>query len=286
MSTTTVYKALLIGDPINQSLSPTIHQYFLQQHNLLGNYEAWQVAKPNLATTIKLLVTKKYAGFNATIPHKEEVFSLCHKLSQTAKLIGAVNTVKILLDGSLYGHNSDAFGFYENLIQQQPNLILSNQQALIIGAGGASRAVLYSLIKAKMATIFITNRDEIKLKKLLLDFSSLAKQHHTNLVALPWQEYSKILPNITLLVNATSLGMINQPELNLDFQYLTAKTTVYDIVYKPLYTNLLIQAQKKGCPIITGLGMLVHQAMIGFELWFKHKPIYDNSLQQLLLSKL
>ena len=286
MSTTPVYKALLIGDPISQSLSPTIHQYFLQQHNLIGSYEAWQVSKPNLATTIESLIAQKYVGFNATIPHKEQVFLLCHKLSQTAKTIGAVNTVKILPDGSLYGHNSDAFGFYENLTQQQPNLQLAQQQALIIGAGGASRAVLYSLIKAKMSTIFLTNRNSDKLNKIVLDFADFAKQNQVVLIALNWQEYSKILPNITLLVNATSLGMINQPELNLDFQHLTAKTAVYDIVYKPLYTNLLIQAQQKGCPIITGLGMLVHQAMIGFELWFKHKPVYDNSLQQLLLSKL
>ena len=284
MSTTDVCKALLIGDPVKQSLSPVIHQYFLQQNNLIGSYEAWQVAKPNLNSTIKLLIEQKYAGFNVTIPHKEEVFLLCHKLSKTAKLIGAVNTVSILPDGSLYGHNSDAFGFYENILQQQPKLILNNQNALIIGAGGAGRAVLYSLIKAKMATIFIANRNQNKLDKLLTDFTPLAKQHQVKIVA--WQEYSKILPQITLLVNATSLGMLNQNELNLDFNQLSCQTTVYDIVYKPLYTKLLLEAQKKGCPIITGLGMLVHQARVGFELWFKQKPIYNTELQQLLLSKL
>ena len=284
MSTTDVCKALLIGDPVKQSLSPVIHQYFLQQNNLIGSYEAWQVAKPNLNSTIKLLIEQKYAGFNVTIPHKEEVFLLCHKLSKTAKLIGAVNTVSILPDGSLYGHNSDAFGFYENILQQQPKLILNNQNALIIGAGGAGRAVLYSLIKAKMATIFIANRNQNKLDKLLTDFTPLAKQYQVKIVA--WQEYSKILPQITLLVNATSLGMLNQNELNLDFNQLSCQTTVYDIVYKPLYTKLLLEAQKKGCSIITGLGMLVHQAMVGFELWFKQKPIYNTGLQQLLLSKL
>ena len=284
MSTTDVCKALLIGDPVKQSLSPVIHQYFLQQNNLIGSYEAWQVAKPNLNSTIKLLVEQKYAGFNVTIPHKEEVFLLCHKLSKTAKLIGAVNTVSILPDGSLYGHNSDAFGFYENILQQQPKLILNNQNALIIGAGGAGRAVLYSLIKAKMATIFIANRNQNKLDKLLTDFTPLAKQYQVKIVA--WQEYSKMLPQITLLVNATSLGMLNQNELNLDFNQLSCQTTVYDIVYKPLYTKLLLEAQKKGCSIITGLGMLVHQAMVGFELWFKQKPIYNTELQQLLLSKL
>ncbi len=284
MSTTDVCKALLIGDPVKQSLSPVIHQYFLQQNNLIGSYEAWQVAKPNLNSTIKLLIEQKYAGFNVTIPHKEEVFLLCHKLSKTAKLIGAVNTVSILPDGSLYGHNSDAFGFYENILQQQPKLILNNQNALIIGAGGAGRAVLYSLIKAKMATIFIANRNQNKLDKLLTDFTPLAKQHQVKIVA--WQEYSKILPQITLLVNATSLGMLNKNELNLDFNQLSCQTTVYDIVYKPLYTKLLLEAQKKGCPIITGLGMLAHQARVGFELWFKQKPIYNTELQQLLLSKL
>lgn len=284
MSTTDVCKALLIGDPVKQSLSPVIHQYFLQQNNLIGSYEAWQVAKPNLNSTIKLLIEQKYAGFNVTIPHKEEVFLLCHKLSKTAKLIGAVNTVSILPDGSLYGHNSDAFGFYENILQQQPKLILNNQNALIIGAGGAGRAVLYSLIKAKMATIFIANRNQNKLDKLLTDFTPLAKQYQVKIVA--WQEYSKMLPQITLLVNATSLGMLNQNELNLDFNQLSCQTTVYDIVYKPLHTKLLLEAQKKGCSIITGLGMLVHQAMVGFELWFKQKPIYNTELQQLLLSKL
>jgi shikimate dehydrogenase len=281
-----ITKALLIGDPISQSLSPTIHQYFLQQHNLIGSYEAWQVSKQNLTSTIKLLIEQRYAGFNITIPHKEEVFLLCNKLSKTADLIKAVNTVSILSDGSLYGHNSDAFGFYENLIKQQPNLILHNQQALILGAGGASRAVLYSLIKAKMSNIFIVNRNETKLNKLILDFSSFAKKYCSNLIAINWQNIGNILPNITLLVNTTSLGMINQAELTLDFHNLNSKTTVYDIVYKPLYTNLLIQAQKKDCPIITGLDMLVYQAMSGFELWFKHKPIYEEKLKQLLLSKL
>ena len=135
-----------------------------------------------------------------------------------------------------------------------------------------------------MATIFIANRNQNKLDKLLTDFTPLAKQHQVKIVA--WQEYSKILPQITLLVNATSLGMLNQNELNLDFNQLSYQTTVYDIVYKPLYTKLLLEAQKKGCPIITGLGMLVHQARVGFELWFKQKPIYNTELQQLLLSKL
>lgn len=286
MSTTDVCKALLIGDPVKQSLSPVIHQYFLQQNNLIGSYEAWQVTKPNLNSTIKLLIEQKYVGFNVTIPHKEEVFLLCNKLSKTAKLIGAVNTVSVLTDGTLYGHNSDAFGFYENIVQQQPNLILNNQTALLIGAGGASRAVLYSLIKAKMATIFITNRNQNKLDKLLTDFIPLAKQHQVKIIAVAWQEYNKIIPQINLLVNATSLGMLNQNELNFDFNQLSYQTTVYDIVYKPLYTKLLLEAQKKGCPIITGLGMLVHQARVGFELWFKQKPIYNTELQQLLLSKL
>ena len=286
MPAPTFCKAVLIGDPVLQSLSPVIHQYFLQQNNLSGSYEAWQVAKPNLPATIKLLVEQKYAGFNITIPHKEEVFTLCHKLSKTASLIGAVNTVSILPDGSLYGHNSDAFGFYENILQQQPNFNLTNQNCLILGAGGASRAVLYSLIKAKMATIFITNRSEHKLTKLLADFKDFAKQNQVNIVSLAWQEYRQILPKIALLVNATSLGMLNQNELNLDLRQLSCHTVVYDIVYKPLYTKLLLEAQKKGCPIITGLGMLVYQAMVGFELWFKQKPIYNNQLQQLLLSKL
>ena len=286
MLTASIYKALLIGDPVKQSLSPIIHQYFLQQNNLIGSYEAWQVTKPNLTSVIKCLVEQKYVGFNVTIPHKEEVFLLCHKLSKTAKLIGAVNTVSILADGSLYGHNSDAFGFYENLLQQQPNLILNNQSALIIGAGGASRAILYSLIKAKMSTIFITNRNQNKLDKLLTDFTSLAKQYQVKIMAVAWQEYIKIVPQITLLVNATSLGMLNQNELNFDFNQLSCQTTVYDIVYKPLYTTLLLEAQKKGCPIVTGLGMLVYQAMVGFELWFKQKPSYNIELQQLLLSKL
>jgi len=269
-------KAALIGNPVSHSLSPLIHRYFLQQLNICGDYTA--IETTDLQATIAHLISNKYAGFNVTIPHKEAVFDLCKHHSKTALATKAVNTVCILQNGELYGHNSDAIGFYQNL--QQANIDLNNKNALVIGAGGACRAVVFSLLQNGINKIFIINRSQSRLQQLIADFGS------PQIIAMSWHQYLEIIADIDFVINTTSLGMINQPQLNLDISGLNKDAVVCDIVYKPLYTQLLQQAQQQKNIAITGIGMLVYQAMVGFEMWFKKQPMYSQDLQQILLNKL
>lgn len=268
-------KAAVIGDPVSQSLSPKIHNFLLQKYSINGNYKAIEVKKENLSQAIKNLVDEGYQGFNVTIPHKEEVLKLCDHLSQTAKLVGAVNTVIITEDKKLFGHNSDIEGFLNNLKHFQPDFDLKNKTVFLIGAGGAARAVLYGLIKSKVKKIIITNRSKPRAETLIKDFTNFAKEKKCELEFAAMPDFENQLNACDLLVNSTSLGMESgadpQP-LIINLNHLPSSAIVYDIVYKPLITDLLKSAQKNNNKIVTGIGMLIYQALIGFEAWFKKRP--------------
>lgn len=273
-------KAAVIGDPISHSLSPKIHGYFLQKYKINGSYEAIRVEKQNLATDVLKLIEQGYAGFNVTIPHKEEIFKMCYFRSKSAELTGAVNTVFITEDKKLFGHNSDVDGFLNNLKISAPEFNLENKTAFVIGAGGAARAIVYGLIKSKVKKIFITNRSFDRAQKLITDFSKLAEIEFLDL-----ENFSKKLGECDLLVNSTALGMTGQEALHINLENLNKSALVYDIVYKPLITDLLASAKNRGNKIITGIGMLTQQALIGFEMWFKIKPEADATLEKILTEK-
>jgi shikimate dehydrogenase len=270
-------KAAVIGDPISHSLSPRIHTQLLAKYGIDGTYIAIQVPKDELTKAVESMIEMNFAGFNVTIPHKEEIFKLCHYKSKTATLTGAVNTVIITEDKKLFGHNSDAEGFLNNLADAQPDFDLRGKIAFVIGAGGAARAIVYGLIKSGVKKILITNRNKNRAEELLKNFAKFAAEKKCELEFLEAKTFEKNLHNCDLLVNSTALGMEKQEALELDLEGLKRSAIVYDIVYKPLMTELLKNAEKQGNKIVTGIGMLIHQALVGFEAWFKQKPEIDEN---------
>jgi shikimate dehydrogenase len=273
-------KAGVIGDPIAHSLSPKIHNFLLDKYNIDGIYIPIQVPKGELQKSIQSLIDVDFAGFNVTLPHKEEIFKICDFKSKTAQLTGAVNTVIITPDKKLFGHNSDAEGFLNNLKNSFPDFDLKNKSAFLIGAGGASRALIYAIMKSGAKEIFITNRSEDRAREVIKNFANFSKEVACEISFLPMKEFEKNLNKCDFLVNSTSLGMHGQDALEIDLKNLKKSAIVYDIVYKPLMTDLLKNSEKNGNRIVTGIGMLVYQAMIGFEAWFKRKPEADQELLQ------
>jgi shikimate dehydrogenase len=284
LSSKNIIKAGVIGFPISHSLSPIIHNFYLNKHKINGNYESFAIPNENFEDSIKNLIQQQnLSGFNITIPHKEKIYNLCHHLSKTAQITKAVNTLIVMQNGKFFGHNSDAEGFIKNFFNNCPNYQLKNKKCLVIGAGGASRAIVYSLISQKVAKIFITNRDHEKALKLIADFKNFSQQNLVELEFIPLKTKFDFLNEIDLIINSTSLGMINQQKLDIDISNAKKTAIVYDIVYKPLITDLLKQAQGLDLKIVTGIGMLIEQALVGFEAWFKIKAEFDLELEKILL---
>lgn len=279
-----IIKAGVIGFPISHSLSPIIHNFYLNKYKINGTYEAFAIPNENFEDSIKNLIHQQnLSGFNITIPHKEKIYNLCHHLSKTAQITKAVNTLIVMENGKFFGHNSDAEGFIKNFFNHCPNYQLNQKKCLLIGAGGASRAIVYSLISQKVAKIFITNRDQEKALKLIADFKNFSQQNLVELEFVPLKTQFDFLNEIDLIINGTSLGMINQQKLDIDIANAKKTAIVYDIVYKPLITDLLKQAKTLDLKIITGIGMLIEQALVGFEAWFKTKAEFDLELEKILL---
>lgn len=277
-------KAGVIGYPLTHTLSPKIHNFYLQKFQINGNYQALPCAPENLLALINELKSKNYAGFNVTIPFKEKMLEICDQLDDSALEIKAVNTVVINNEKKLIGYNSDAQGFIENVFDKAKNLSLKNKNAFVIGAGGAGRAIVYALLKNNIKNIFITNRNYSKASKLIEDFAKISALQNCKIIFLDSNQFFDQLNLADILVNTTSLGMDNQPPLLIDLAKLKSTTVVCDIVYKPLITNLLSQAQNNGNPIVTGLGMLIRQALVGFDLWYHKKIIDTENLEELLIS--
>lgn len=282
-----IIKAGVIGNPISHSLSPIIHNFYLEKYNIKGNYDKYLIDINNCQEQIiNLINSQELSGFNITIPFKEKILNLCDHLSSSARNIGAVNTVKIMENGKIFGHNSDAFGFLNNLWQTLPYYNFQNTINLVIGAGGASRAILYALISQKTKHIFIANRSYDNAKKLIDDFQNLANRNNVILEYIDFRDINSIYPKLDLMVNTSSMGMKNQEPLNIDLSNINQNCIIYDIVYNPLFTNLILQAKKHNLKFVTGIGMLIYQALIGFELWFGKQPVYDQDLENLLIKNL
>ena len=277
-----IIKAGVIGDPISHSLSPKIHGYFLKQNNINGQYEAIKIAKEDLQESVKKLADDGFAGFNVTIPHKEEIFKICDHKSKSASLTRAVNTVIITKDGKFFGHNSDVDGFLNNLKDQAKDFTLKGKSAFVIGAGGAARAIVYGLVKSGVKEVFISNRNANRAENLISDFADFSQSANCKITYLEKQDFEKNLDKCDLLVNSTSLGMVNQSELELDISAIKKSAIIYDIVYNPLMTDLLKKGQANGNKIVTGLGMLVWQALVGFEAWFGKKVEIDEEIFQII----
>lgn len=271
-------RAGLIGHPVSHSLSPRIHSYWLSRYGLNGSYETVDIPPGTLEEGIADLTHRRWAGFNVTVPHKQTVMALCRTLDDTARRVQAVNTVVMEPDGTLKGMNTDLFGFRENLRRGAPGFNAANGPAAVLGAGGAARAVVEALIDVGTPEIRLVNRTRTHAQALAdtCSKSSLVR-------ILPWADWRAALADAALLVNTTTLGMTGGPPLEMDLSALPPTAVVNDIVYAPLMTDLLIRAQARGNPIVTGLGMLVHQARPAFAAWFGPLPDVTKDLMDNLL---
>lgn len=269
-------KSGLIGHPVGHSKSPLIHHYWMRQYGISGDYNLIDTPEGALENTVKRLIAEGYDGFNVTVPYKEAILPLCDWVDDSAKQIGAVNTVSIK-DGHLLGYNTDAIGFIENLKSSGAVQNFKDKQAFVLGAGGAARAVIYGLIKAGVIKIYLSNRTMRKAEILQNDFGSLIE-------IIDWKEKDKIKIQFDLLVNTTSLGMLGKPKLNFKIKNYPDNLIVNDIVYNPLETVLLKEAVAQGHRAVTGVGMLLYQAAPAFTHWTGITPEVTTELQDLVLS--
>lgn len=287
----------VLGWPVGHSRSPRLHGFWLQQHGIDGAYLPLAVKPEDFEAVIRALPRMGFKGANVTVPHKEAALRFIRTeygedhLDSVARRIGAVNTLVVRDDGSIEGRNTDAFGFIENLRQGCPGFSASRGPAVVLGAGGAARAVLAAIIDEGCRDIRIVNRTVEKAGILKDIFKIEDNRAVSNTASYPgkvddceitvydFDDYGVALDGAALLVNTTSLGMTGQPPLEISLDLLPTDALVTDIVYAPLMTDLLRAAQSRGNPIVDGLGMLLHQARPGFEAWFGVMPDVTDELR-------
>jgi shikimate dehydrogenase len=254
-----------MGWPVAHSRSPLIHGHWIAELGLRGAYVQLPVHPQDLAVALRSLPKLGFAGCNLTIPHKVAALALVDRVDPLALRIGAVNTVEVEADGSLIGKNTDAFGFLQSLREGQPDWQPAAGAALVVGAGGAARAIVAALLDAGVPEVRLCNRSIDKAQALAQDFGPKVQ-------VLPWEQRSQALSDIALLVNTTNQGMHGQSALDLSLDGLAPQAVVCDIVYVPRLTPLLADALARGNPVVYGLGMLIHQARAAFEAWFGVLP--------------
>ncbi|MBZ9737067.1 shikimate dehydrogenase [Mesorhizobium sp. CA18] len=268
-------KAFVTGHPIAHSRSPKIHGYWLAQYGIDGSYQAIDVAPADFAAFLNSLGDNGYRGGNVTIPHKEAAFAGVARRDHAADEIGAVNTLWFE-DGLLWGGNTDGYGFAANLDDHAPGWA-ANGPAVVLGAGGASRAVIHALKERGVKDIRIVNRTLARAEELSRHFGAGVSGHGAGAL-------SELLADAGLLINTTSLGMHGDATLSADPAGLPGHAIVIDIVYVPLETPLLAAARTRGLKTVDGLGMLLHQAVPGFERWFGRKPEVTPELRRMIVA--
>lgn len=268
-------RAFVTGHPIAHSRSPKIHRHWLEEYGIDGSYQAIDVRPEDFAAFLKSLDENGYRGGNVTIPHKEAAYALVERRDEAAEAIGAVNTLW-LEDGVLWGGNTDALGFAGNLDEHAPGWA-ANGPAVVLGAGGASRAVIYALKDRGLNDIRIVNRTLARAEELADRFGAGVSAHGAGAVG-------ELLSDAGLLINTTALGMHGNETLAADPAGLPGHAIVTDIVYVPLETPLLAAARARGLKTVDGLGMLLHQAVPGFERWFGKRPQVTPQLRRMIVA--
>lgn len=264
-------KAFVIGHPIAHSRSPLIHGTWLAEHGIDGSYEAIDVAPAELPAFFERLRLGEFVGGNVTIPHKEAVFALCDSVDDLARTIGAVNTL-VVCDGTVHGYNTDYLGFLGNLDAAAPGWSDGPRDALVIGAGGAARAILVALRERNGGTVHVLNRTLANAQALVEEIEGPFEAHG-------FEAFAELAPKIGIVVNTSSIGMHGSRFDWLDMGLLPRTSLVTDIVYTPLITPLLADARAHGLAIVDGLGMLLHQAVPGFAEWFGVRPDVTPALR-------
>ena len=273
--------AFVTGYPIRHSRSPLIHGYWLKSLGLAGTYKAHAVSPEDFASFMQDLRSGQsgFIGGNVTIPHKESAYRLADKPDQKAQELGAANTLW-LDDGKIHATNTDGEGFLANLDDRHSGWDMpfaGSRKAVVLGAGGAARAVIQAIRDRGFDEIHVVNRTVARAQEMRDRFGAKVHPH-------PMAALADVMSGASLFVNTTSLGMDGDPVPEIDFTPLSDQAVVPDIVYVPLLTPLLAQAQTHGRTIVDGLGMLLHQAAPGFEKWFGTRPVVDETLRSLVIA--
>jgi len=269
--------AVVIGWPVAHSRSPRLHGFWLERYGIDGAYLPFAVRPEDLAAALGALPLLGLRGVNVTLPHKEAALGLCARVSEAARRIGAVNTIIVGEDGALEGSNTDGFGFLAHLTASQPSFRPESGPAVLLGAGGAARAIAVALLDAGVPELRLANRTASRA-------AALAAELGPRVRPVAWADRASALAGSALLVNSTTMGMSGQAPLDLDLSRLPRQAVVYDIVYVPLETPLLAAARARGNAAVDGLGMLLHQARPGFAAWFGREPEVDAALRDFVLA--
>ena len=266
----------VIGWPIAHSRSPRLHGHWLQRYGIAGSYVALPVMPEHLAEVLRAMPRMGFVGANVTIPHKESVLALADVVTDRAALIGAANTLIFRPDGKIHADNTDGYGFIANIRQNAPGWIPDLGPAAVIGAGGAARAVVASLLESGVTELRIANRTRVRAEQIKAEFGA-------KVVVYDWAQVGNMLDGARTVVNATSMGMTGKSPLRVPLDALSPDALATDLVYTPLMTDFLTEAQARGCQVVDGLGMLLHQGAPGFERWFGRRPEVDEALRQAVL---
>ena len=267
----------VIGHPIAHSRSPALHGFWLKRYGIKGHYIPMDVTPQDLRQVLELLPKLGFVGVNVTIPHKEAILQIADVVTDRAALIGAANTLIFRKDGRIHADNTDGAGFIANLRQNAPPWNAAAGPAAIFGAGGAARAVVAALIEVGVPEIRIANRTQPRAQALRADFGA-------KLQIYDWVQAPNMLEGAATVINTTSLGMSGKADFRVPLDGLERSALVTDLVYNPLKTQFLLEAEAKGCTVVDGLGMLLHQAAPGFERWFGQRPEVDEATRQAVLS--
>ena len=268
----------VLGNPIAHSKSPILHQFWLKQNKIKGFYIPLKVSENDLEMTLRNLPKIGFSGVNVTVPHKESVMSLAKIKTERASLIGSANTLTFLPEGGFKADNTDGYGFMKNLEEQAPVWDPKEAKVLVLGAGGACRAVIGALLESGVEKLHVTNRTQKRAKDLQVFFNS-------QIELIEWSQKEELLKNVNTVINATTLGMVGSDELQFSLSKANENTTIVDLVYNPINTPLLVEAHKKGCQVVNGIGMLLHQATPGFKEWYGVKPTITKELLNRVMSK-
>jgi shikimate dehydrogenase len=270
----------IMGWPIAHSRSPALHGYWLAENGLDGVYVPLAVHPDRLEQALRALPALGFRGCNLTIPHKQAALKVMDRVDAFARRIGAMNTVIVAEDGTLEGSNTDVFGFRENLREQAPDWQPHSGPAVVLGAGGSSRAVIAALGAQGVGEIRLVNRSLGRAEALASDLAT----PELRITVHPWESRGQALEGAGILVNSTSLGMVKEPPLEIDLAALPLSAAVVDIVYVPLETGLLATARRRGHRTVDGLGMLLHQGRPGFAAWFGVAPQVTRELRRAMLA--
>lgn len=266
----------VVGHPVSHSKSPKLHGHWLRRYGIAGFYVPLDVSQADLSEVLSALPKAGFVGVNVTIPHKESVLKIADVISDRAALIGAANTLIFRKDGKIQADNTDGYGFLTNLQTGARRWQAGSGPAAVLGAGGAARAIVVALLEAGAPEVRLANRTRARAEALRAEFGA-------RITVYDWVQSAVMLEGCTTLVNTTSLGMQGKPDLKVSLDLLPTHAVVNDLVYTPLRTGFLQAAEAHGCTTVDGLGMLLHQAVPGFERWFGQRPEVDQATRDLLL---